>query len=225
MHSPKIVLLLLPVLLTSPGTLAQTVPTSEEEKLSYTIGVQMIRNLLNQSLPLDRDSFMQGVDDALSGRDTQLTDQQMQQVLTRYRQQQAAQQEQAALDNRQTGKEFLEQNRNKPGVETHPSGLQYKVIEAGDGKQPRSDDTVTVHYEGRLIDGTVFDSSRERGEPVSLQLDRVIEGWQIAIPMMAEGARWQLFIPAELAYGDKAAGPQIQPNSTLIFDVELLTVN
>ncbi|MEX2524817.1 MAG: FKBP-type peptidyl-prolyl cis-trans isomerase [Gammaproteobacteria bacterium] len=225
MHPQKLAVLILSSVLTSTGTLAQTTPESEEEKLSYTIGVQMVRNLLSQSLPLDRDTFIQGVDDALSERDTQLSDQEMQQVLSDYRQSQMAQQEQSAQNNKEQSLAFLEENRHKDGVRTHPSGLQYKVIEAGDGDNPTATDTVTVHYEGRLIDGTVFDSSYERGEPVSLQLDRVIEGWQIAIPLMSTGAKWQLFIPPELAYGDKAAGPRIKPNSALIFEVELISVN
>jgi len=225
MYPQKPALLILSLLLISPCISAQTAPKSEEEKLSYTIGVQMVRNLLNQSLPLDKDSFIQGIDDVLSERDTQLSNQQMRQILSDYRRAQTAQREQASRDNKQQSLAYLEKNRNKQGVQSHPSGLQYKVITAGDGSRPTAAAPVTVHYEGRLIDGTVFDSSYERGEPVSLRLDQVIEGWQIAIPLMSAGAKWQLYIPPELAYGDKAAGPDIKPNSTLIFDVELISID
>lgn len=224
MIASRLSITVLLLLFTATAT-AQTVPASEEEKLSYTIGVQAARNLLDQPLPLDKDSFIQGIDDVLSDRDTQLSNQEMQQVLTDFRQTQMARQEQTARDNKQQSRAFLEENKRKEGVQSHPSGLQYKVIEEGDGDRPASSDTVTVHYEGRLIDGTVFDSSYERGEPVSLQLDRVIEGWQIAIPLMSTGAKWQLFIPPELAYGENAAGPDIKPNSALIFDVELISIN
>jgi FKBP-type peptidyl-prolyl cis-trans isomerase FklB len=204
---------------------ADTTPQSETEKLSYTIGVQTARGLLQQGLPLERDSFIQGVDDILSGRETQLDDEQMRRVLNDYRRSLEDQRRRSAADNREQGREFLAANANKPGVERHDSGLQYQVLRQGNGAKPAAGDTVTVHYEGRLIDGTVFDSSYQRGEPVTLQLDRVIKGWQIALPMMPEGAKWRLFIPAELGYGDQAAGAHIRPGSTLIFDVELLAIN
>lgn len=199
-------------------------PQSDKEKLSYTIGVQMGRNILNQLKVLDRESLLQGLDDTLAGKDPQLSEEEMRDTLTRFRQAEMDKQQEMAETNKQQGEDFLAANAEKEGVHTHPSGLQYRIISKGNGKSPAPGDTVTVNYEGRLIDGTVFDSSYERGQPVTLQLDRVIEGWKIALPLMSVGAKWQLFLPPELAYGDKAAGPDIQPNSVLVFDVELLSV-
>ncbi len=130
--------------------------------------------------------------------------------------------EEVAVDNEDKGKKFLEENANKDGVLTTASGLQYKVLEEGSGNSPSLENEVTVHYEGRLIDGTVFDSSMQRGKPVTFQVGGVIPGWTEALQMMKKGAKWQLFIPSNLAYGRGGAGNSIGPNETLIFDVELL---
>lgn len=128
-------------------------------------------------------------------------------------------------DNLQRGQEFLAANAEKDGVESTPSGLQYQVVVAGEGASPTATDTVTVHYEGRLIDGTVFDSSYGRGQPISFGLNQVIAGWTEGLQLMQEGATYQLFIPSELGYGERGAGGAIGPNEALIFKVELLKVN
>ena len=132
---------------------------------------------------------------------------------------------QPADENRQQGEAFLATNAQVEGVVTLPSGLQYKIIREGTGKQPTASDTVTVHYRGTLIDGAEFDSSYSRGQPATFPVNGVIQGWVEALQLMKEGAKWQLFIPPELAYGERGAGRDIGPNATLIFDVELLTVN
>lgn len=211
-------------LLIAHAPIAQTAPETDEEKLGYTIGVHIGRDLLNQALVLDRDSLIQGLKDALAEGDLQLSDKQMRQILVDHRRTEQDKQKQAASDNEEQGRAFLAANKHKDGVETHPSELQYKVIRVGSGDSPSADDTVTVHYEGRLLDGKVFDSSYQRGEPVTLSLDRVIKGWRIALPLMTVGAKWRLFIPSELGYGAQGAGPDIEPNSTLIFDVELVSI-
>jgi FKBP-type peptidyl-prolyl cis-trans isomerase FklB len=125
---------------------------------------------------------------------------------------------------KQRGEAFLAENKKKEGVKTLPSGLQYKVVKAGSGKKPKLDDTVTVHYRGTLIDGTEFDSSLRRGKPATFPVSGVIPGWTEALPLMEEGAKWQLFIPPKLAYGERGAGSLIAPNATLIFEVELISI-
>jgi FKBP-type peptidyl-prolyl cis-trans isomerase FklB len=122
------------------------------------------------------------------------------------------------------GKAFLEENKKKEGIKTLPSGLQYKVITEGSGRTPKATDTVTVHYRGTLINGTEFDSSYKKGQPATFQVSGVVRGWTEALQLMKEGSKWQLFIPSELAYGERAAGPQIPPGSTLIFEVELISI-
>lgn len=138
---------------------------------------------------------------------------------------QQQQQKQQADKNLAEGKAFLEENGKKEGVKTLPSGLQYKVIQEGSGKMPAASDTVTVHYRGTLIDGAEFDSSYKRGKPATFRADRVIAGWKEALQLMKPGAKWQLFIPGPLAYGERGAGAKIPPNSTLIFEVELISIN
>jgi FKBP-type peptidyl-prolyl cis-trans isomerase FklB len=129
-----------------------------------------------------------------------------------------------AAKNTEEGKKFLAENQKKAGVKTLPSGLQYKVLTEGAGKTPKAEDTVTVNYKGTLIDGTEFDSSYKRGQPATFQVKGVIKGWTEALQLMKEGSKWHLFIPPELAYGERGAGRDIGPNATLIFEVELLTV-
>jgi FKBP-type peptidyl-prolyl cis-trans isomerase FklB len=126
--------------------------------------------------------------------------------------------------NKKEGEAFLSENRKKEGIKALPSGLQYKVVKAGTGKKPKSTDTVTTHYRGTLIDGTEFDSSYRRGQPASFPVSGVIPGWTEALQLMEEGAKWQLFIPPNLAYGERGAGSQIGPNATLIFEIELISI-
>lgn len=198
-----------------------------DNRIGYSVGVNIARNLGNQGLAdnINVDAFVQGLRDQLSD-DVQLSQEQMQTALADFQQQMMQQQQQQAQQAQQEGQTFLEENAQRDEVMTTDSGLQYQVLESGDeaGAMPSESDSVLAHYEGRLIDGEVFDSSRERGEPARFRLDQVIPGWTEGLQMMRPGDRWRLFIPADLAYGESGSGP-IPPNSTLIFDVELLEVN
>ena len=205
--------------------LADGQPDTDQEKFSYAVGVQLSQNMLRQAIPVDPEAFIQAIDDVLNHKDLKLTPEQMQQVLVSYQQQQMQKQGELAATNKAAGEKFLSENKAKPGVVTLPSGLQYKIINAGNGNKPTLDDTVVVHYEGSLLDGKVFDSSYQRGEPIQLQVNGVIKGWQEALPLMPVGAKWQVFIPAELGYGEGGAGGDIGPNSTLLFDIELISIN
>ncbi len=217
------------------ASLAMTVPVhgqevdldNENDQVSYSVGVNIGRNLADQNLAdqIDIDAFVQGMRDVLAD-DVQLSQQQMRDALSQLQQRLVQQQQQTAQENLEEGESFLDENAQREEVQTTDSGLQYQVLERGDGsgQSPSGDDTVLAHYEGRLIDGEVFDSSRERGEPAEFQLNQVIQGWTEGLQMMQPGDRYRLFIPAELGYGESGSGP-IPPNSTLIFDVELLDVN
>ena len=205
--------------------LADRQPDTDQEKFSYAVGVQLSQNMLRQAIPVDPEAFIQAIDDVLNHKDLKLTPEEMQQVLVSYQQQQMQKQSELAATNKTAGEKFLSENKAKPGVVTLPSGLQYKIINAGNGNKPTLDDTVVVHYEGSLLDGKVFDSSYQRGEPIQLQVNGVIKGWQEALPLMPVGAKWQVFIPAELGYGEGGAGGDIGPNSTLLFDIELISIN
>lgn len=205
-------------------------PQTDDQKVAYSIGMSVAQNLKQMDPKLDLASFKQAVDDVYSDRSAKLTQEQAQEVLTKFQQQQVEdqkkQQEQASTDNQKAGDAFLADNAKKDGVKTTSSGLQYKVIKSGSGdaKQPGPDDTVRVDYEGRLINGTVFDSSYKNGKPVTFKVNEVIPGWQEALKMMHQGDQWEVYIPAKLAYGPAGVGP-IGPNETLIFKVDLLSVN
>ena len=205
--------------------LADEQPDTDQEKFSYAVGVQLSQNMLRQAIPVDPEAFIQAIDDVLNHKDLKLTPEEMQQVLVNYQQQQVQKQSELGATNKAAGEKFLAENKAKPGVVTLPSGLQYKIITAGNGNKPSLDNTVTVHYEGSLLDGKVFDSSYQRGEPIQLQVNGVIKGWQEVLPLMPVGAKWQVFIPAELGYGEGGAGGDIGPNSTLLFNIELISIN
>jgi len=198
---------------------------TEQQQLSYTFGVQVARTILSQNPDIDSEALIQGIRDALGKQGLKLSNDQMRDVLLQYRQAVAQKQQQVAADNKKKSEAFLADNKMKEGVKVLPSGVQYRVIEQGKGKKPSPDDSITVNYEGKLIDGTVFDSSYQRGQPVTLKLDKVIKGWQIALPQMSVGSKWMLYIPPELAYGNNPPSPVIGPNSALIFKVELLSIN
>ncbi|RIJ41854.1 FKBP-type peptidyl-prolyl cis-trans isomerase [Pontibacter oryzae] len=195
-----------------------------KEKISYIIGRDMATNLKKQGIEVEADSFMKGLKDIQSGTESSLTQQEVQEAMMALQQEMAQKQNAAGSANQQAGEAFLAENKNKEGVQTLPSGLQYIVLQEGNGKSPSANDTVTTHYHGTLIDGTTFDSSYERGQPATFPVNGVIAGWTEALQMMKEGAKWRLFVPANLAYGAQGAGDVIGPNSTLIFDVELLQV-
>jgi len=188
-----------------------------KEKVSYIIGMDIGNNLKKQAIDADPNSLLRGIQDALSGAKPLLSQEEIQETMVAFQKEMAEKQ-------KQKGEAFLSENKKKEGVKTLPSGLQYKVIKAGTGKKPKSNDTVTVNYRGTLIDGTEFDSSFRRGQPATFQVSGVIPGWTEAMQLMAEGAKWQLFIPPNLAYGERGAGGLIGPNATLIFEVELISV-
>lgn len=200
--------------------------SSEVQKVGYAAGYDMGRNLKKIADDMDLEAFQAGVKDAYAGGEAKLSEEQMQSIVQAYmtRKQEEAQKklEEKAAENKTAGEAWLAQNATKEGVKTTKSGLQYKVIREGAGTPPKATDTVVVNYEGRLIDGKVFDSSYERGEPIAFPLNQVIAGWTEGLQLMKPGAEYELYVPAELAYGDIGA-PDIEPNSTLIFKVELLT--
>jgi len=204
-----------------------TVLQSQKDKVSYTIGVYSGKNLKQQSVDIDPDMMVKGIKDSLSGDKTLLTDQEMQEVMVVFQKDMTARQAEnrktMAEKNKKEGEAFLAENKKKEGVKTLPNGLQYKVITEGAGKSPKAKDIVVAHYRGTRIDGTEFDSSYQRKEPATFKLDNVIKGWQEALILMKEGAKWQIFIPSDLAYGENGAGP-IEPNAVLVFDVELVKV-
>jgi len=190
---------------------------NQKEKVSYIIGMDIGSNLKRQSVDVDPNSLARGIQDALSGEKPLLSKEEIQGTM-------AAFQKEIAEKQKQRGETFLSENKKKEGVKTLPSGLQYKVIKAGTGKKPKLNDAVTVNYRGTLIDGTEFDSSFRRGQPANFPVSGVIPGWTEAMQLMAEGAKWELFIPPNLAYGERGAGGLIGPNATLIFEIELISV-
>jgi FKBP-type peptidyl-prolyl cis-trans isomerase FklB len=177
---------------------------------------------------LNPEALVKGVQDAVTGTKPLMDSQEMNQTLVDLKRKiMTAQQEELkkmAEKNIMEGRAFLAENAKKEGVKTLPSGLQYKVIAEGSGRTPKENDTVTVHYRGTLINGTEFDSSYSRSQPATFRVDGVIPGWSEALQLMKAGSRWQIFIPTELAYGERGAGSVIPPNSTLIFEVELLSI-
>ncbi len=207
---------------------AEKQPQTEDEKLSYVLGVLAAQNILQQPIKLDAESFMQAITDVLKQSDMKMTGPEMQQVFNGYREKQLQLQkefQQQASKNKTDGDAFLAENKKKSGIVELPSGLQYRILKQGSGKKPTLSDTVEVHYRGTLLDGKVFDSSYKREQSLRIPLNGVIKGWQEALPMMATGSKWQIYVPSHLGYGAQGAPPDIQPNSTLIFDIELISVN
>ncbi|MCX8065224.1 MAG: FKBP-type peptidyl-prolyl cis-trans isomerase [Candidatus Hydrogenedentes bacterium] len=200
---------------------------SDIDKLCYTLGVNVAKTfeLIGQKPNLD--VFVKAINDVLEKKKLAMTDEEMQNSIRSFQQNlvnaQMKRREEQATKNEEEAKKFLEENKHKEGIVTHPSGIQYKVLKEGDGPKPKETDTVKVHYKGTLLDGTVFDSSYDRGEPVNLPLNRVIKGWSEAVQLMSVGSKWQIFIPPDLAYG-KEGNQVIPPNSLLIFEVELLGI-
>jgi FKBP-type peptidyl-prolyl cis-trans isomerase FklB len=200
---------------------------SEIAKVSYGIGAN-IGSRFGDDLPLDVDAFSAGVRDAIAGGELKMSDEEIMSTLQAYQQKQMAERQvesQALAEtNRKEAEAFLAENASAEGVVVTDSGLQYKVLAEGDGASPSESDKVEVHYEGTLLDGSVFDSSYQRGETVSFPVNGVIEGWTEALQMMKVGSKWKLFIPSELAYGPGGAGQMIGPNAALVFEVELLGI-
>jgi FKBP-type peptidyl-prolyl cis-trans isomerase FklB len=208
----------------------QTAPLkTEKDKESYVIGLNLGADMKRRSVEdLNFDMLIQGIRDAYSGGNKLLTEEEQNQIWAAFQKSLAEKQKvntmKTAEENKKKGDVFLAENKNKEGVVTTASGLQYKVLRAGKGAKPKLEDTVTTHYRGTLLDGTEFDSSYRRNEPVSFKLSGVIPGWTEALQLMETGSKWQLFIPADLAYGTKGAGGLIGPNETLIFEVELISI-
>lgn len=201
---------------------------TERDKISYGIGMDIGENMKRQSIDIDPDMLAQGIKDVFSGGKLLLTEEELRATMENFRKDMMAKQKMQMQEmsdkNKKEGEAFLAENKKKEGVITLPSGLQYKVIKAGDGNLPKATDTVTVHYKGTLIDGTEFDSSYGRGEPATFPVNGVIPGWTEALQLMKAGSKWQLFIPSNLAYAERGAGGKIGPNSTLVFEVELLSI-
>ncbi|MDB5264152.1 MAG: hypothetical protein JWQ14_3435 [Adhaeribacter sp.] len=201
-----------------------------KDRISYIIGRDMASNFQKQGLEINPEIFNQGMKEAMSGTQSELSPDEVQEAMMELQQlmqsrQPTTQDSRAGEINLQEGEAFLAENKNREGVVTLPSGLQYQVLREGTGKTPGKTDKVTTHYHGTLIDGTVFDSSYERGQPATFPVNGVIAGWTEALTKMQEGAKWRLFLPSDLAYGTQGAGDDIGPNSALIFDVELISVN
>jgi FKBP-type peptidyl-prolyl cis-trans isomerase FklB len=202
---------------------------TEKQKASYAIGFDMGSSLKENGLDIDADILVKALRDALSGSTALMTEQEVKATLMAVRKDlQARQQEKTKISgekNKKEGEDFLARNKTKDEIKTLASGLQYKVLTEGKGKSPKAGDTVTVNYRGMFIDGTEFDSSYKRGQPANFTVGSVIKGWTEALQLMKEGSQWQLFVPANLAYGDNGTpGGPIGPNAALIFDMELISV-
>ena len=202
--------------------------TTQKEKLSYAIGMNIGASMKKDGLDIDPAILTRAMKDALSGAKPQMTEEEARSVITTFRNEmiakKQAEEKKISDENKQAGEQFLAANKSKEGVVTLPDGLQYKVIKQGDGPKPTAADTVVTNYRGTLINGTEFDSSYKRGEPTTFPVGQVIKGWTEALQLMPVGSKWQLFIPANLAYGERSPGGEIGPNSTLIFDIELLSI-
>jgi len=197
---------------------------TDKQKFSYIIGYQIGFNLKREGTEVDIPLLAEAIQEALDGKKPRLTPEEMQATMKAIQQKKVEERKALLEKNEKAGKAFLEANKKKPGVTELPSGLQYKVIKAGSGAQPTINDTVTVNYKGTLINGKQFDSSYDRGQPATFPISGVIKGWQEALPLMKEGAKWEIYVPANLAYGARGAGPDIGPGETLIFEIELLKV-
>ncbi|HET8921582.1 MAG TPA: FKBP-type peptidyl-prolyl cis-trans isomerase [Candidatus Acidoferrum sp.] len=211
-----------------PKTLPPLALKTQKDKISYALGMSLGAKLHQQSVEVDPAIVLRGLKDALAGGKMLLTDQEASAAFTQLNTEIAKRAEEtmkvAAEGNKKIGQDFLTANKGKEGVVTLPSGLEYKVLTEGTGPKPAATDSVVCNYRGTLIDGKEFDSSYKRGQPLTIQVNGVIKGWTEALQLMPVGSKWQLFIPSELAYGDRGAGKDIGPGSTLIFEVELLSI-
>jgi FKBP-type peptidyl-prolyl cis-trans isomerase len=201
---------------------------TDKDKTSYAIGLNIGKGLHRDSVNVDPNILLQGLKDALAGGKTLLTDDEAKAAMTALqndvRKKQEERMQQAGETNKKEGDAFLAANKTKEGVVTLPSGLQYKILKEGTGPKPSASDTVVCNYKGTLLNNTEFDSSYKRGQPATFPVGKVIKGWTEALQLMPVGSKWQLFIPSELAYGPRGAGPDIGPNATLVFEVELLSI-
>jgi FKBP-type peptidyl-prolyl cis-trans isomerase FklB len=201
---------------------------TQEDKFSYSLGMRMGENMRKQSVEVNPAIFGRGLKDGLAGGKTLLTDEEAQAAImemqNEVRGKMQAKMKEEGEANKKTGDDFLATNKSKDGVVALPSGLQYKILKAGTGPKPTASDTVECNYRGTLVNGTEFDSSSKHGGPATFPVSGVIKGWTEALQLMPVGSKWQLFIPADLAYGERGAGGDIGPDETLIFEVELLSI-
>lgn len=226
----RIMALLCCMLLASPGFAGEKIELkTQKDKNSYAIGSDMGNSLKKNNIEIEPEVFYRGLQDSIGGDKQLMTEQEIRETLIGLQKElqakQQARMKEAAEKNKKEGDAFLAGNKKKNGVITLASGLQYKILKQGTGKSPKATDSVTVNYRGTLIDGTEFDSSYKRGEPATFPVNGVIAGWTEALQLMKEGSKWQLFIPSSLAYGERGAGGTIGPNASLIFEVELISVN
>lgn len=202
--------------------------TSDKDQLSYSIGADLGKNFKNQGIDVNPEALAKGMQDGMSGGQLMLTEQQMKDVLNKFQKdlmaKRASEFNKKSEENKTKGENFLTENKSKSGVVVLPSGLQYKIIDAGKGAKPGKSDTVTVEYTGRLIDGTVFDSTEKSGKPATFQVSQVIPGWTEALQLMPAGSTWEIYVPSGLAYGPRSVGGPIGPNETLIFKIHLISV-
>lgn len=224
---------LLAITLTSLTGLSHAAPAvkldTTQQQASYTLGTDLAKNFENQGIQLDTAALLLGMEDYLNKKPLKLTDEQMHSSIMELKKELAAKQEaetkKVSEDNAKAGEAFMAANKKKSGVKTLPNGLQYRVIKEGQGTSPTEGDYITAHYQGTLIDGTVFDSSYERGSPIEFQMGDVIQGWGEALKRMKPEAKWEIFVPPALGYGTKGAGNVIGPNSTLIFTIEFIAAS
>ena len=203
---------------------AEEAEMTDRQKLGYAMGVFFAQSITQQNIDMDVDYFLAAVSDMLNDNPPRLSTAEIQAIFVEFQQREQQHKAQLAAVNSKAGQEFLEKNREQEGVVELDSGLQYKILRAGDGPSPKPDSEVTVHYQGTLINGAEFDSSYQRNEPARLSLNRVIQGWQQGLSLMKTGALWELYVPPELAYGRVGQGA-IGPDETLVFKVELLEVH
>ena len=202
---------------------------TQKDKASYAIGMNIGKSMHRDEVDIDPAILARGLKDAMAGSKPLLTDDEAKAVLTELsaglKQKQEMKMAALAMVNKKAGEEFLASNKAKDGVVTLPDGLQYKILKEGTGPKPKADDEVVCNYKGTLIDNTEFDSSYKRGEPATFPVNGVIKGWTEALQLMPVGSKWQLFLPSNLAYGERSPGPEIGPDSTLVFEVELMAIN
>ena len=220
----KSIFYFLPLVFLSASCTENKPPETDEEKFSYMIGYNMGKGMKSQGVDISQSLLSQGIKDGLDGKESILNADEVQKVRASLIKKMREKRQKEAQMQEENGKKFLEENKNKEGVKTTDSGLQYKVLKEGTGKVPKISDKVSVHYRGRLIDGKEFDSSHKRNKPSEFPVNRVIKGWTEALTMMKVGGKWEVYIPSELAYGKVGSPPNIPPNAVLIFDVELLEI-
>jgi len=207
----------------SPSTGAEIALESEIDSVSYSLGLSVAENVKNQGLEnINTEALLRAFEDVLGGSETMLSSSQANECLNLYFNKSTLAK---ANEQKKAGREYLEKNGTREGVVTLPSGLQYEILAEGSGEKPTINDQVTTHYHGTTIDGQVFDSSVERDQPASFPVGGVIKGWQEALQLMSVGSKWKLYVPSELAYGERGAGPKIGPHAALIFEVELISID